>query len=161
MVLEAGERPLDTRLQLALEQAVADHPRVSRDGVEREDAGPRLLRAADVAVEGSEELVAAADRENGGPVGDRRAQRIALARQIRRDQRLLAVLAASDVVHVVTAGLDAVADSDRLDDELDSPPRGSPLEHGDVAAVGVDVQVVGIQMPDANLHAARSQYRRA
>src|SRR5215208_4665465 len=35
VVLEARERALHARLELALEQAVADHPRVAGDGVER------------------------------------------------------------------------------------------------------------------------------
>ena len=35
--------------------------------------------------------------------------------------------------------------------------RARSAKHGDVAAVGVDVQVVGIEMADADLHAAFSQ----
>ena len=56
------------------------------------------------------------------------------------------------------AGLERVLGRDGLDLELVPAPRGATLEHGDVPAVGVDVQVVRIEMPDDDLHAARSQY---
>ena len=49
--------------------------------------------------------------------------------------------------------------------ELDAAPGRAPLEHGDVAAVGVDVQVVGIEVADDDLRrlltpALASQYGR-
>jgi hypothetical protein len=59
------------------------------------------------------------------------------------------------------AGLDAGVHADLLDLELVPPPRRTPCEHRDVPAVGVDVQVVGVEMADADLHAACSQYGRA
>ena len=46
------------------------------------------------------------------------------------------------------AGSELVADADGLDSELEAPCGRPVLEHGDVAAVGVDVQVLGIQVPD-------------
>src|SRR3954464_3902905 len=66
MVLEAGERPLRARLQLALEQHGADHPARSRNGVERQQADAGQLLAALVAVETAKQLVAAADGEECG-----------------------------------------------------------------------------------------------
>ena len=66
-----------------------------------------------------------------------------------RDERLLAILAAADVEEVDLAGRDRVAEPDRAHVELVAARRGALREHGDVAAVGVDVQVVGIEMPDA------------
>ena len=50
MILEAGERLLRARLELALEQNVADHPPSPRDGVEWQEADTRQLFAALVAV---------------------------------------------------------------------------------------------------------------
>ena len=51
MVLEAGERPPLTRLELALQQHVADHPPLAGDRVQREEPDPGKLLAAPVAVE--------------------------------------------------------------------------------------------------------------
>ena len=61
-----------------------------------------------------EELVAAADREHDGAVGDRRRERLALAPQhVPGDQALVAVLAAADVDQVVGAGVEALARAGR------------------------------------------------
>ena len=46
------------------------------------------------------------------------------------------------------AGLQVVADADRLDCQLQALARPPGAEHRDVAAVGIDVQVVGVQVPD-------------
>src|SRR5262249_60217077 len=61
VVLEPGQRAALTRLELALEQHVADHPSLARDGVQREQAHAGQLVAALVAVEAAEKLVAAGD----------------------------------------------------------------------------------------------------
>src|SRR5215210_4609551 len=98
VVLEAGERPLDAGLELALDQAIADHACAAGDGVKREDAGPGLLGAADVAVERAEELVAAADGEHRGSLADCLTETLSLRGQIGRNQRLLTVLAAAHVI---------------------------------------------------------------
>src|SRR5436305_21967 len=63
VVLEAGQRLPHARLQLALEQDVADHARLARDGVQREEPDPGQVGAVEVTVRAAEELVAAADRE--------------------------------------------------------------------------------------------------
>ena len=66
-----------------------------------------------------------------------------------RDQSLLAILAAADVEEVDLADRYRVAHPDRPHVELVAAQGGALREHGDVAAVGVDVQVVRIEMPDA------------
>jgi hypothetical protein len=50
-------------LEAALEQDVADHALLTRDGVEREEAHAGKLGARAVAIEAPEQLVAAADGE--------------------------------------------------------------------------------------------------
>jgi hypothetical protein len=45
-----------------------------------------------------------------------------------------------------------VAQADRPDLEVDAAPRRAPGEHGHVPAIGVDVQVVRIEVPDDDLH---------
>ena len=109
----------------------------------------------DVAVEAAEQLVAAADGEERRAALDRLAQRVRLRREVVRDERLLAVLAAADVEEVDLAGGHGVAAcrSRRTSSSWPRAPRALG-EHGDVAAVGVDVQVVGIEVADADLHAA-------
>ncbi len=69
--------------------------------------------------------------------------------EIRCDERLLAILASTDVQEVVRARVELVADPDRPHVELVSTKRRTTREDGDVAAIGVDVQVVGVQVTDA------------
>ena len=67
------------------------------------DSLPELVAVA-------EQLVAAADGEQRGPVLDRRGDRVALgAQHVLGHQDLVAVLAAADVDQVVVGGIEAVA----------------------------------------------------
>ena len=149
VVLEAGHGPALARLELALEQDVADHAPLAGDGLEREEPGALEPLPARVAVPAAEQLIAAADREERGSAVDLRRQRVPLLREVGGDERLLAVLAAADVVQGARSRLDPVAEPDRAHLELVPPPRRAPRQHRDVAAVGVDVQVVGIEVADA------------
>jgi hypothetical protein len=79
-----------------------------------------------------------------------------VAGEVGRDHRLLAVLAAADVEQVVASGLERRADRDVLDAKLVAAGRRPPLEHGDVAAVGVDVEVLGVEVADPDDHGVRS-----
>ena len=131
------------RVELALEQDVADHPALAGDRVERQDAGARELRAVAVAVEAAEQLVAAADGEHRGAAVDRLGERRALRGDVGRDQRLLSVLAAADVEQVVRLRERRLAEADAATSSSSPRQRRPAREHRDVAAVGVDVQVVG------------------
>jgi hypothetical protein len=91
VVLEAGQRAPHPRLELALEQDVADHPSLAGDRVQGQKARAWQLVAALVAVEASEKLVAAADRESRRAVPDGLLQRRPQRRQRGGDQLLLAV----------------------------------------------------------------------
>src|ERR687887_2239994 len=160
VVLEAGQRAALAGLELALEQDVADHAPLSRDRMERKEADSGQLVAALVSVEAPEQLVTAADGEKRGAGADRGSQCLAMRRKCGRDQFLLAVLSAADVVEVLLRP-DRVARADGPYVELVPAPRRPPREDCDVAAIGVDVQVVRKQMPDDDLHAAASsQYGR-
>ena len=57
-------------------------------------------------------------------------------------------------------GVERLTDVDRVHDELVSPQRRTPLEDGEVAAIGVDVEVVGVQVPEPDPHELPSQYGR-
>ena len=63
VVLEARERPARARLELGLEQHVADHPPLAGDRLERQQADARHVLAVEAAIAAPEQLVAAADRE--------------------------------------------------------------------------------------------------
>ena len=75
-----------------------------------------------------------------------------LGREIRRDQPLLTVLAAADVEEI-GAVRDLFPEADRTIVEPDPAPGCSSLEDGDIATVGVDVQVVRVQVSDQDPHA--------
>jgi hypothetical protein len=160
VVLEACDRPPDAGLELGLEQHVADHAPFARDGLEREQPDARELVTGHVDVATPEQLVAAADGEDRRTALRGRADPVALGREARSDQRLLPVLAAADVEEVVLARHDRIVRPDRADIELEPAPGRSPRQDGDVAAVGVDVQVVRVQMADDDLHPRASQYGR-
>jgi hypothetical protein len=157
MVLEAGNRPALAGNELGIEQDIADHPTLACNRVQREQADAGQLLAVPEAVEAAQQLVAAADGEHRSAARRGREQPLALVFEVARDERLLAVLAAADVEEVVRAGLQDVVRRNGLHLELVPAPRGAALEHGDVPAVGVDVQVLGIEVPDDDLHAA-TQY---
>ena len=156
VVLEAGQRlARPRRSRAARRRSSAARPRPCASG-SRPIPGSSL--AGDVAVEAAEQLVAAADGEEGGAALDSLAQRVRpSSTRSWRDERLLAILAAADVEEVdLAAGTGSPMPIARTSS---SWPRSARAlgEHGDVAAVGVDVQVVGIEVADADLHAARSQ----
>ena len=125
MVLETRDGSALAGHELAFEQDVADHPPLARNGVVREeaDAGEQLALLVDIAA--AKELVAAADGEERCAGVDRLLDRGPLLDQVRGDQRLLAVLAATDVEQVVLAGLELIADGDRRHIEL-VPAQGRP-----------------------------------
>src|SRR5262249_10817695 len=160
VVLEPGERPHDPGLELALEQHVADHARVARDGLQREEADAREVGAAEVAVRAAQQLVAAAHGQHCRAPVDSGANTVGLRDEILGDELLLAVLAATDVQEIVLTRLHRLPDRDRVHLELVPAPGSSLRQHGDVPAVGIDVQVVGIEVTDKDVHAARSQYGR-
>src|SRR5580765_6611585 len=160
MVLEAGKRAFDPGLELALEQHVADHASFPRDRVEREQSDAGQLGPVEVSIRAPQQLVTAAHREHRGSIGHRPTNVFRLRGQIVRDKGLFAILAASHVQQIVLIRPQRIAERDSTDIQLVAPPRCAPGEDRNVAAVGIDVEVVGIQMPDDDLHAARSQYGR-
>ena len=98
VVLEACERP---PRPLAVEQHVADHAALAGDRLVREQPDAWQQRARSLAIAAAEQLVAAADGEQGGAALDGRPDRLALPGEVGRDQRLLAILPAADVEQVV------------------------------------------------------------
>src|SRR5262249_29976007 len=62
------------------------------------------------------------------------------------DEELLPILSAAHVVEVVLPGHDRVSHPERGDLELVAAPGGPTGEHGDVPAVGVDVEVVRVKV---------------
>jgi hypothetical protein len=157
VVLEAGKRSSDPGLELALEQYVTDHASFPRDRVEREQSDAGQLCPVEVSVRAPEQLVAAADCEHRGSAVHSPTHVFRLRGQILRDQGLLAVLAASDVQQIVLIRPQRIADRDSPHLKVVAPPRRAAGKDRDVAAIGIDVEVVRIEMPDDDLHAARSQ----
>jgi hypothetical protein len=107
----------------------------------------------------SEQLIAAADgEERCTAVEHRLLERLAFRCEVPGNEQLLPVLAAADVIEVVLAGNDRVVHPEWGHRELVPAERGAPGEHGDVAAIRVDVQVLGIEVADPDRrHAVCSQ----
>jgi len=157
MVLEPDQRSPPAGLQLAAQHHVADHPRRPRRGLEIDQADSRHLVALVTAVDVAQQLIAAAHAEHGRTAGDRCRQVAGPQQQVRGDQPLVAVLAAAQVVEVGVG--ERIAGPAAVDPARDAPPLAAVREHRHVAPVGVDVQVLGVQVADSKLHAA-SQYGR-
>jgi hypothetical protein len=153
VVLEAGERAAGPG---AVEEHVPDHPPLARDGVEREQTDSGQLGSRDVDVGAAEQLVAAAHGEERRAARDGLVQRIGLGDEVVRHELLLPILAAADVEEV-DAVRHGVVHADRRHLELVAARARPRREHGDVAAVGVDVQVVGVEVADADPHPSVSQ----
>ena len=119
----------DPGLELALEQDVADHPSVAGHGLERQQPDTRHVLAVEAAVAAAEQLVAAADREERGAAFEHGLlERLGLRREVLRDEQLLAVLAAADVVEIVLAGDDRVVHAEGAHREVVSSERGAARE---------------------------------
>ena len=85
-----------------------------------------------------------------------------MALQVLGDEHLVAILAAADEVEVGGLGVERLADAQRSLLELEPAPLEAPPDHLDVAAVGVDREVLGVELAEHELHAAASsQYGRA
>ena len=126
--------------------------------MQREEPDAGQFVAALVPIRASQELVAAADGQEGRAVCHRGPQPVSERSERGRDQLLLAVLAAPDVEQIVLALRKRTAGTERPHLELVPAPRRAAREHRDVPAVGVDVQVIRKEVPDDELHAAASQY---
>ena len=152
VVLEAGHRAPLARIELALEQHVADHPPLPGDGDEREDARARQLLAGHG--RGSRGRAAGSRRRPRAPPrrsATSSAQRLARAqrdparsapardpgRRRRRPGRTRPAAASRRRSGVISSSKPA--------------PGGAPVEHRDVPAVGVDVEVVGVEVGDPDL----------
>ena len=125
--------------------------------MERKQPDAGQLVAALVAVEAPEKLIAAADGEQRGAAVDRGMYPLTVRREGRRDQLLLAVLPAADVVEVVLAGPHGVVRTEPSHLDLVPAPGRTARQHSHVAAVGVNVEVVREEVADDDLHAAASQ----
>ncbi len=154
MVLEPGQRLAGP---FTLEQHVTDHPPLPGDRVQRQQPDPGQLLARHVPIETPEQLVAATHREKCSPRLCFLVQRGRLLSEVAGDERLLAVLAASDVVQVDLACRHRLVHADRAHVELVAAQPGALGQHRDVPAVGVDVQVVRVEVADPDSHAALSQ----
>src|SRR4029077_1840776 len=99
-----------------LDRDVADQARALRaHGAEVDEPDARDLLVAEL-VGVAEELVAAADGEDGAAVAGRGVERVTLAiDEVLRAELLIAVLAAAEVEEVVRGRVDVVAEACRMD----------------------------------------------
>ena len=138
---------------------VADQARRTGDRVGIEDADARHPGAVDARVAVSGQLVSAADRQQHRPVGDGAVQRLGFGGgEVAGHDDLIPVLTAAEVVDVGVVR-DRVADAglDHLE-RVAAPVQPTP-QHGDVAAVGIDVQLAGIEVADPDGAHATTRHR--
>src|SRR5207247_145179 len=123
VVLEARE-PLCSVPKVRLDYDVADQAAARlahRAKVGDAHTGKRL--AAGELVGAAEQLIPAAHREHRGLARERRLDRVALGLdEVARDQRLVAVLASSDVEELMRLGVDAFAGPGGRERKLDFAP---------------------------------------
>src|SRR3990172_2555235 len=161
VVLEPGELVLLTWLELAFEKDVTDHARRPGHGLVREQSNSGHQRAIASAVAATEELVPAAHRKHRHARRMRGVDRLALLDEVRSNERLLAILAATDVEEVVRMRVNRVSEVNRANVEVMTAKGGTPDENRHVPAIGIDVQVVGVEMADDDPHGrSPSQYGR-
>src|SRR5262245_54026194 len=145
VVLEPGQHPASLS-EIHLDRDVADQPRAGfAYGLEVGDpeAGDRLL-AELIAV--PEQLIAATDGQERCAVVDGGGDRLALGLEhVLGDQHLVAILAAPDVDQVMFARVEPLARAGGGVLEGNAPPLGAPLEEEDVAAVRIDVHLLGVE----------------
>jgi len=156
VVLEPGEQVPLARVELALEEDVPDHSGVTGDRLVREECGSGEEGAVSRPVTAPEELVAAADGQHRDAALPRLPDRFGLRDQVGCDESLLAILAAADVQEVERGGIEGVSETDCRQDELVPPERCAPREDRDVAAIRVDVEVLGVEVADPNPHGRAS-----
>ena len=156
MVLEPDERPRAIA-EVALEQHVPDHARRARVRLEVEQAEAAQLVAVVAAVDVAEQLVAAAHGEQRRAVRDRACELGAVALQVVGDQQLVAILAAAEQEEVDLGGVELLRRTQRALHELDPAPCAALAQHEHVPAVGVDREVLGVELAEDELHAVRSQ----
>jgi hypothetical protein len=149
VVLEARD---DARAvpKVGLDGAVADQPRSGlAHGVQVHQPNPREPLVAEL-VRAPEQLIAAADGEHHRTMAGGGVQGIPLGgRHVVGDGDLVAILAAADVEEVMGVGLEALADGARGEREAEPAPLAACAQHGDVAAIGVDVHELRIERADA------------
>jgi UDP-N-acetylmuramyl tripeptide synthase len=91
------------------------------------------------------------------PIGDRRVLMLLIKNPAGANEAIRTLVEGAASRVAVIALNDGIAHADRAHVELVAARACPSREHRDVAAVGVDVQVVGVQVPDPDPHAARSQ----
>jgi hypothetical protein len=95
-------------------------------------------------------LVAAANPEHDCAVGSCLDKRVSFEfEQVGCAAALILVLAASEVEQIEAPGIDLIADPNRRHIAADRAPAAAILEHGDVASVGIDVQLIGVEGRDS------------
>ena len=145
VVLEAGDhaRP---GAEVGLDRAVADQPLAGlADGAQVHEAHARELLALHL-VGVAEQLVAAAHGEHHGAAVGRAVEGVALRLgHVVGHGGLVAVLAAAHVEEVVRVRVERLAEARGGMLEAEPAPLAARAQHGDVAAVGVDVHQLGIE----------------
>ena len=148
MILKARDRHRP-KADVGLDCAVADKPRAGfAHGLQVDEAHARELFASYL-VGVAEQLVAAADGEHDGAAVRGRMEGVALCvRHVVGDRRLVAVLAAADVEEVMGVGVEWLLEARRCVLEADPAPLAARAQHGDVAAIGIDVHQLGVERAD-------------
>jgi hypothetical protein len=145
VVLEARQH-LPALTDVDLDRHVSDQARpgvANRLQIGDAEAGDRSISQL-IAV--AEQLVAAADGEQSGAILDGRRDRLTLRPQhVLGNEHLIAVLPAPDVDQVMRARIESLAGAGGGVLEGDAAPLTAALQEEDVAAIRVDVHLLGVE----------------
>ena len=120
---------------------------------QRQYLGAGHLDTRPVAIAAPEQLVAAADRKQRRAVLERRRDLVMALGKVGRDQGLLAILPAAQVDQIAL-GRKRLSDADTDDLQLAAAPLGPAAKDGNIAAIGVDIELIWIEVtePDPGRH---------
>jgi hypothetical protein len=151
VILEPGNPPRGPIDEIAFEQHVADETMIRCLSANGKQPCAGHLTARDVTVRMPKQLIPATDRQQRASGFYEAAQCGPTSRDVRRYELLITILASADVDEIRLARkLSSVINGAHR--KLNATPGGTPIQHCDITAVGVDIEQLRVEMGDRQLH---------
>jgi hypothetical protein len=151
VILEPSNPPRGPIDEIAFEQHIADETMMLCPSSNGKQPCAGHLIARDVTVRLPKQLIPATDRQQPASSLYEAAQCGPSPRDIRRYELLITILASADVDEIrVARKLSSVINGAHR--KLNVTLRGTPIQHCDITAVGVDIEQLWVEMGDRQLH---------